>query len=354
MQRALYLATLGRGLVEPNPMVGAVIARGRTIIAEGYHAAYGDHHAEIVALARAGDRAAGADLHVTLEPCATQGKTPPCTLAIARARVARVIIATGDPSARNGGQGLEFLARAGIPTQVGVEQSAALDVVAGFTRYQTLSRPHVILKWAMTWDGKIASHTGDSRWISSEPSRAFVHRERSLADAVLVGVGTVERDDPELTCRLVAGRNPVRVVLDPDLKTPPRSACVRTAAAVPTWIYTCRALPHDLPRDVRVVCCPGGRADLLLFTLGDLRARGVHRLLVEGGARTFASFLEARVADQVVAVVAPKLLGGARAPTPFAGTGFERIADALSLEHVQVQMLADDLVLRGFVRAPPA
>jgi diaminohydroxyphosphoribosylaminopyrimidine deaminase/5-amino-6-(5-phosphoribosylamino)uracil reductase len=333
-------------------MVGAVVARGSTIVAEGHHASYGGPHAEVVALSAAGARAQGADLYVTLEPCATQGKTPPCTLAVARAGIARIILGARDPSVRNGGQGIAFLRAAGIPVVEDVEAERARELIEPFVRYQTLDRPHVVLKWAMTWDGKIAAHTGDSRWISGEASRVLVHEERARADAVLVGIGTVARDDPSLTCRAVAGKSPVRVVLDPELRIDPRSQLVRTAGEVPTWIYTSSSKAPALGHAQVIVLAAADRRQLLAAALRDLRSRGVHRLLVEGGAGVFTSLLELGAADQVMAFVAPKLLGSEHALTPFEGQGIDSVARALALEHTRVRQIGRDVLLRGFLAAP--
>ncbi len=334
MRRALALAARGRGAVEPNPMVGCVIVRGRRIVGEGYHHRFGGPHAEVHALRRAGQAARGATCYVTLEPCCHFGKTPPCTEALIAAGIRRVIAAMRDPFAEMRGQGLRHLRSAGVTVATGLLEAEAARLNGPYLKLQRRGRPWVILKWAQSLDGKIATRTGESRWISGERSRAEAHRLRGRVDAVVVGVETVVRDDPLLTCREGRARRLAsRVVIDPRLRIGLTSRLVRTAGRYPT-----------------IVACgdgfiPGKRAAALrkagveLIGLGARRAGGLElgtlldelgrrrmtNIMVEGGGRTLGAFWDAGLADEAVIFVAPRLIGGAEAVTSLAGVGPARM-----------------------------
>jgi diaminohydroxyphosphoribosylaminopyrimidine deaminase/5-amino-6-(5-phosphoribosylamino)uracil reductase len=344
MARALALAERGRGCVEPNPLVGAVVVRDGQSIGEGWHRRYGEAHAEVNALAAAGEAARGATLYVTLEPCCHFGKTPPCTDAVLRARVARVVAAMSDPFPQVAGQGVERLRRAGVAVEVGLCEPAARRLNAPYLKLLAEGRPYVHAKWAMTLDGKIATRGGDSKWISNEASRRLVHQLRGRMDAIVVGIGTVLADDPLLTARPPGPRTPVRVVLDPRGRTPQASQIARTAREVPTWIVT----RHHGADQLAALGCEILSLPDVGALLDETGRRRMTNLLVEGGSGVYGSFLDAREIDEVHVFVAPRLVGGANAKSPMAGTGVEKIADALALTEWQVEMIEGDVYVHGW------
>jgi len=353
MRRALELAARGEGRVEPNPMVGCVIARGAEIIGEGWHRRFGGDHAEIEALRLAGDRAAGATMFVTLEPCCHHGKTPPCTEAILRAKIPRVVVAQRDPFPEVSGGGVAQLKEAGVEVDVGllVEEARALN--APYLKLVETGRPWVIAKWAMTLDGKIATRTGSSRWVSCEASREIVHALRGRVDAIMVGRETARRDDPQLTARPPGPRRALRVVADTRASLSSQSRLVRTAADVPVLVAVGRAAEETDRRRLteagcEVFVCNGdthaARLDSLLEELG---RRRLTNLLVEGGGRLLGSLLDARAIDEVHVFIAPKLIGGAAAGSPIAGEGLERMSEALALEKPDWRQVGTDIYLHG-------
>jgi diaminohydroxyphosphoribosylaminopyrimidine deaminase / 5-amino-6-(5-phosphoribosylamino)uracil reductase len=356
MARALELAAGGLGLTSPNPAVGAVLVRAGVIVGEGFHERAGGPHAEAVALARAGAAARGATCYVTLEPCAHHGRTPPCADALVTAGVARVVAACPDPNPRVDGHGFARLRAAGIDVAVGPGEAEARALNRAFFTFVTAGRPHVTLKSAMTLDGRIAAWDGTSRWITGEVARAEAHRLRFLADAVLVGIGTVLRDDPELTVRLpgTPAKEPYRVVADSRLRTPPDAQVLRAGDPSRT-IVACRApAPRRRAaglreRGARVLELPGEgrRVDLraLLKTLGEL---DVVAVLAEGGAELGAGLLDAGLVDRVAFFVAPRLLGGRTAPGPLGGVG-RSLKDAVSVTALSYRMVGEDLLIEGDV-----
>ncbi len=355
MRRAIELALQGQGLVEPNPMVGCVIARGAEIIGEGWHRRFGGPHAEIEALRLAGPRAQGTTVYVTLEPCCHQGKTPPCTQALIQAKPARVVAAMEDPFAEVSGRGLAELRRVGIEVEAGLLEAEARRLNAPYFKLLSAGRPWVIAKWAMTLDGKLATRTGASRWISSEASRAVVHRLRGRVDGVMVGRGTAQRDDPLLTARPPGARTATRIVLDTRASLSTQSRLVRTAGEVPVLVAA--APEADAARQERLrragceVCvCPGDtpaeRLDALLAELGQRR---MTNLLVEGGARLLGRLFDARAIDEVHVFIAPKLVGGAGAVGPLGGRGVDEPGDALQLESPSMEQLGEDVYVSGRV-----
>lgn len=353
MRRALRAASLGDP--SPNPHVGAVVARGSEIIAVGHHARCGGPHAEVVALGRAGKRARGATLYVTFEPCNHYGRTPPCTEAILASGVKRVVIGCADPAPHVPGSS-DRLRKAGIEVVIGVEELRAERMIADFAKLMLRKLPHVTLKAAVTLDGRIATARGDSRWITGEPARKEAHRMRAHADAVLVGVGTVLADDPELTVRHVRGRNPLRVVLDAALRTPSRAKLVRSAKQTRTLVFhgkgasaaRAKALLEAGVELVAVRESPPGKL-ALREVLRELAKRDVMKLLVEGGSAVHGAFLEAGLADRAHVFVAPRILADDRALPLARGVGKAkaRIADALSLAAVDVKRLGDDVLFTG-------
>lgn len=374
MARALELATRALGRTAPNPPVGAVVVRGREIVGEGYHVAAGQPHAEAVALAAAGTRARGATLVVTLEPCAHHGRTPPCTEAIIAAGIAEVRHAIDDPDPRVSGRGARALGAAGVRVVAGERAEEAAELLRGYLARQRTGRPWVSAKYAMSLDGKTATRTGDSRWISGGASRAYVHTLRDRADAIVVGIGTVLADDPSLTVRPAPpdGRQPRRVVVDSQLRMPPAAALAGPGLAPATTIAHVAndrsGDPADRDRRRRAEVLrdrglellplppdPAGRVDLgSLFA--ELGRRGLNEVLVEGGGELLAGLLAAGLVDEIEACIAPVLLGGDQAPSPIRGQGVAHLVEAPRWAIVEVTPRVPDIWLRARPQpdAPPA
>ncbi|WCK56619.1 bifunctional diaminohydroxyphosphoribosylaminopyrimidine deaminase/5-amino-6-(5-phosphoribosylamino)uracil reductase RibD [Aneurinibacillus sp. Ricciae_BoGa-3] len=353
MQLALRLAEASRGQTSPNPMVGCVIVKDGVLVGTGSHLKAGEPHAEVHALRMAGEKAQGATAYVTLEPCSHFGRTPPCADALVESGVQTVVIAMLDPNPMVAGRGANRLREAGITVITGVLEKEALKLNEVFVKYIKTKRPFVTVKTASTLDGKVATVTGNSRWITGETSREDVHQLRHENDAILVGVNTVLTDDPQLTTRLpLGGRNPIRIVVDSTLRTPIYARVV-TDAQAPTWIITteqadkdkCRRLQE---RGIRIFTAGNGSSvdiDQALKVLGE---HEITSLLVEGGSQVNSSFLHAHAIDKLVAYIAPKIVGGQAAPTPFGGFGIEEMASAISLRDVQMQQVGDDFKITGY------
>lgn len=353
MSYALDLAARGEGLVEPNPMVGCVIVRDGERIGEGWHQRFGNPHAEVVALASVTGSAAGATMYVTLEPCCHSGKTPPCTTAIIAAGIKRVVVAQTDPFPAVAGQGIEQLRAAGIQVDVGVQENAARQLNAPFRKLIRQQMPWVIGKWAMTLDGKLASRTGHSRWISSPESREIVHQLRGRVDGIMIGRGTAETDDPLLTSRPPGKRLATRIIVDSQAQISLESQLVRTASQQPVLLAVSataderrRAALAQTGCDV--LRCSGTSHDErlreLLLALGKRRMTNI---LVEGGAELLGSLFDLELVDEVHVFVAPKLVGGQAAPSPVAGRGLAKIPELPSLLNPQVALLAQDVHISG-------
>lgn len=362
MHRALRLAARGLGRVEPNPMVGCVIVRGGRIVGEGYHRRFGGPHAEIHALREAGERARGATAYVTLEPCCHHGKTPPCTDALLAAGVARVVAAMNDPFAKVNGRGFRQLAKQGVRIASGLLEGEARALNAPYLKLNRTGMPWVILKWAQSLDGKIATREGDSRWISGPASRRWAHRLRGRVDAVIVGVGTVLADDPQLTCRLAPARRVARrIVLDPMLRTPMTAGLVRTAQSVPTLLVTDRRLLRAArlaqwaATGVEIIGVRRTRTGLdLVELLHLLGRRGMANVMVEGGGRTLGAFYDAGLADAAVVFVSPRLIGGHLAVSPLDATGPARMADVRTPAECIVARCGEDVVYQLTLAAATA
>lgn len=350
MRRALALAVRGRGSVEPNPMVGCVLVRNGRIVGEGYHRRYGGPHAEVEAIRAAGRSARGATAYVTLEPCCHFGKTPPCTDALIAAGVRRVVVAMRDRFPPVSGRGVGILRKAGINVAVGLCQDEARRLNAPYLKLKSTGRPWVILKWAQSIDGKIATRTGDSKWISGQESRRYVHKLRGLVDAVIVGVGTVIADDPSLTCRLAkARRRATRIVLDPHLRTPMNVRLVRAAGKIPTLIATSRPMVGSAKagrlraQGVEILGLPLSQRGLDLDRLlRELGRRQMTNVLVEGGGRTLGSFADQRLADEAIIFVSRCLIGGEEARSALSGLGPDQIADSLRPVWAKVTHCGED------------
>lgn len=354
MRRALELAERGRGQVEPNPLVGAVLVRNGQLAGEGWHRRYGQAHAEIHALAAAGEAARGATLYVTLEPCCHHGKTPPCTEALLRAGITRVVAAMSDPFPQVAGRGAELLRAAGVLVEIGLGLAEARRLNAPYLKLLATGRPYVHAKWAMTLDGKIATRTGDSRWISNSTSRRRVHELRGRMDAILVGIGTALADDPLLTVRPPGPRMALRVVLDSRARLPPTCRLAQTARTTPTLIVTAgETAPHLQALGCEILPLPSEAArPSLPALLDELGRRRLTNVLVEGGAEVLGSFLDASAIDEVHVFIAPRLVGGAEAKTPMSGHGAETIQTALSLAEAHVELIEGDVFVHGFLGKP--
>ncbi len=355
MHRALELAERGRGLVEPNPLVGAVVVRDGRVVGEGWHERFGEAHAEVNALKAAGEAARGATLYVTLEPCCHHGKTPPCTDAILRAGIRRVVAAMPDPFLQVAGHGIELLRSAGVEIEVGVAEAEARTLNAPYRKLLAAGRPYVIAKWAMSLDGKIATATGESKWITGPEARARAHQLRGRMDAIVVGIGTVSADDPRLTARPPGPRVATRVILDSRLRLPLDSQLVRTIPEAkillvhgPEASVEARRRLEDKGCECLAIEAEAGRPAIptLLDQLGRRRFTNV---LVEGGATVLGAFFDAGAVDEVYAFIAPKLIGGKGAPAPIAGKGIERLRESRLLD-AHVESIGADWLIHGRLR----
>jgi diaminohydroxyphosphoribosylaminopyrimidine deaminase/5-amino-6-(5-phosphoribosylamino)uracil reductase len=359
MRRALRLA--GKGFTAPNPMVGCVLVKDGHVVGEGYHRYAGQPHAEVEGLAAAGENAAGATAYVSLEPCSHWGRTPPCADALIAARVARVVSAIEDPNPRVSGSGLRKLREAGVEVAAGVLEREARLRNEAFLHFHATGRPFITIKSAATLDGKIATRTGDSKWVTGEPARRYAHRLRAQSGAVLVGIGTVLADDPKLTARLqpMPPRQPLRIILDSRLRIPPNSNAVRVArenpAHMPLMIVCAEAADSTPERELasdgveilRLPCDEAGRVDLhaLVDVLAD---RGIISVLVDGGGSVNAAFISALLAQKALFFIAPKIVGGLSAPTPVEGEGIALMSEAAQMERAAVRRLGEDLLIEAY------
>jgi diaminohydroxyphosphoribosylaminopyrimidine deaminase/5-amino-6-(5-phosphoribosylamino)uracil reductase len=359
MRMALNLAAKGAGYVTPNPMVGAVVVKDGRIVGRGYHQQLGGPHAEVNAIDDAGEMAGQATLYVTLEPCHHHGRTPPCTRKILEAGIRRVVVAMADPNPHVTGGGNAFLSAQGVDVTVGVCESEAQRLNESFVKFMGSQTPFVVLKMAATLDGRIATRTGDSRWVTGPQARALVHQLRHEMDAIMVGVGTALSDDPELTTRLEKGRgiDPIRVVLDTHLTLSPMARLLNPMSVSET-IIVCgpeaakeKKMPlKDKGAVILEVPLSDGRIDLKALVV-QLGARGITSLLIEGGAQVAGSALKAGIVDQVRLFYAPKLLGGEDGIPLCAGKGPEKMNDCLRLHGTKVSRAGDDIVVTGYVNA---
>ncbi len=355
MARALELAARAEGLVEPNPMVGCTIVRDGETVGEGYHRRYGGPHAEIEALQSAGPRTQGATAYVTLEPCCHTGKTGPCSQALIHAGIRRVVVAQRDPFPKVAGQGIAELQQAGLDVEVGLLASEAQELNAPYLKLVGTGRPWIIAKWAMSLDGKLATHALDSRWISGDASRPLVHRLRGRVDGILVGRGTAVADDPLLTARPPGPRTAARIVLDSLASLDVTSQLVRTAGDAPVTVVAGPKSPQNNRTRLTAAGCevlvgPAvSHAERLLWLLDELGRRQMTNLLVEGGGQLFGSLLDARQIDEVHALIAPMLIGGAGAPSPIGGTGVARITEALKITAPRIEQCGTDVYVHGRV-----
>lgn len=354
MKRALRLAEAGRGRTSPNPVVGAVLVKRGKVVGEGYHAKIGEAHAEIIALRQAGERARGAVLYLNLEPCTHFGRTPPCAPQVMKAGLKRAVIGMEDPNPLVNGKGIEALRKSGLDVKVGVLGGQCRKLNEAFCKYILKKQPFVLLKVAATLDGKIATRHGDSKWISGEASRRFVHRLRDQVDGVLVGIGTVLRDDPLLTARMKEGREPYRIVLDSRLKIP-EDAKVFEHSPSEVILATTVSAPHEKierleEKGVRVLIIDSkdGRVDLrtCLNKLGEM---GLMNILVEGGSRINGSFLDEGLIDKFLLFLSPKCLGDPKSPGIFGGRGVSDLSEAVGLKEIKTKRIGEDIFVEGYL-----
>ncbi|SKA78437.1 diaminohydroxyphosphoribosylaminopyrimidine deaminase [Caloramator quimbayensis] len=357
MKRALELAKLGEGYTNPNPLVGAVIVKDGKIIGEGYHERYGGPHAEINAFKNAKDDVKGSTLYVTLEPCSHYGKTPPCADAIIEKKIKRVVAAMKDPNPLVAGKGLEKLIKSGIEVRLGVLEDEAKKLNEIFIKYITTKTPFVILKSAMTLDGKIASFSGDSKWITNEKSRDYVHSVRQRVSAIMAGIGTVINDNPHLTARKEGNviKDLTRIIVDTNLKIPLNSNVLDTK--VSKTIIACSEYADNNKIEklknlgVYIIKTPlkDNRVDIkyLIKSLGELN---IDSVLLEGGGILNFSALKEGIVDKVMIFIAPKIIGGESSKTPVEGEGFEFIKDAVKIEDISIKSFDEDILYEGYIK----
>jgi diaminohydroxyphosphoribosylaminopyrimidine deaminase / 5-amino-6-(5-phosphoribosylamino)uracil reductase len=359
MRLALEEAAKGLGRTSPNPVVGAVLVKGGRIIARGYHRRAGTAHAEVVALEAAGAKARGADLYTTLEPCDHYGRTPPCSQAILDAGVRRVFVASSDPNPRVNGKGVTRLRRAGVEVVTGVLKDEADKLNRPFFKTVSTGLPYVTLKAAVTLDGKLATATGDSRWVTGEPARAWVHRLRDQVDVILVGATTVQKDNPQLTTRLAegGGKDPVRVVVDSHLRLSPKLTVFTQRSQARTVVATLedpasRKAKRFAAAGTEVWQMPGKQGRVHLEALmRRLAKEGLNHVLVEGGAEMYGSFLREELADELLLFVAPKLIGSEG--LSWSGSlGVKQMARALTVRTLSFEQVGEDLLLRARLPEP--
>jgi diaminohydroxyphosphoribosylaminopyrimidine deaminase/5-amino-6-(5-phosphoribosylamino)uracil reductase len=354
MKRVLRLAEMGRGRTSPNPMVGAILVKDGEVAGEGYHAKAGEAHAEIIALQQAREEARGAVLYLNLEPCTHYGKTPPCAPQVIESGVKRVVIGMEDPNPLVKGKGIEMLRRAGLDVEVGILEKECQRLNEAFCKYILKKEPFVILKVAATVDGKIATRNGDSKWISGEASRRFVHKLRDQVDGVLVGIGTVLKDDPQLTARIRGGRDPYRIVLDSRLKIPEEAKVIGTSPSK-TIIAATEFAPKDKiekleKRGVQILILDSQEGKINLKScLSKLGEIGMMSLLVEGGSQINGSFLDEGLIDKLLLFLSPKLIGDHQALGIFGGRGVSSLEEAVALKEMKTRRVGEDILLEGYL-----
>ena len=355
MKRVLRLAEKGRGKTSPNPMVGAILVKDGRIVAEGYHAKAGEPHAEIIALRKTGKDAKEATLYLNLEPCTHYGKTPPCAPVVIEAGVRRAVIGMEDPNPLVKGRGVEALKRAGLDVYVGILEKECRRLNEAFCKYILNKEPFLILKVVATLDGKIATRKGESQWISGEASRRFVHRLRDQVDGVIVGIGTVLKDDPMLTARVKGGKDPYRIILDSRLRIPENAKVIEISPSK-TIVATTELAPGEKverleKKGVRVLILDSkkGRVDLkpCLFKLGEM---GMMSLLVEGGSQLNGSFLDEGLIDKIFLFLSPKLIGDPQALGMFDGHEVTSLKEAIPLNELKIRRIGGDLLLEGYLQ----
>lgn len=353
MRRALELAKQGMGHTSPNPMVGCVIVKDGKIVAEGYHEKCGEYHAERNALLSCKEDVSGCEAYVTLEPCCHHGKTPPCTDIIIERGIKKVYIGSMDSNPLVGGKGVKILQDAGIEVECGILKEECEKLNEVFFHYIEKKTPYVVMKYAMTLDGKIAAYTGDSKWVTGEEARNHVQYLRKKYSGILVGIGTVKEDNPMLNCRIEKGVNPVRIICDSNLSISMDCNIVTTAKEIKTMIAYAQADEEkkkalEQAGVILIQAEKNGKVDIKLL-LKELGAMGIDSILVEGGGGIHGSFLESGLVNKVYAYIAPKLIGGAASKTPIAGKGLEKMRDAWKLKNMEIKKIGEDLLITGYM-----
>ena len=353
MKRALELAEKGMGYTSPNPMVGCVVVKDGKIVAEGYHERCGGYHAERNALLSCDEDVSGAELYVTLEPCCHYGKTPPCTEIIIEKGIKKVYVGSMDSNPLVGGKGVKILEDAGIQVECGILKKECDRLNEVFFHYIQKKTPFVVMKYAMTLDGKIASYTGDSKWVTGESARNHVQLLRKKYSGILVGIRTVKEDNPMLNCRIEEGCDPVRIICDSNLSISLDSEIVKTGKNIKTIIAYAKENKEKITalekENITLIQAErNGKVDLksLLKQLGEM---GIDSVLVEGGGEIHGAFLEENLVNKVYAYIAPKVVGGATAKTPVGGTGLKTMEDAKKLKNVQIEQLGEDILITGYM-----
>ncbi len=375
MQKALALAAKGKGRTSPNPLVGAVIVKGNKIIADDYHRKAGTPHAEILALKKAGAKARGAALYINLEPCChTDKKTPPCTKSIIKSGIKEVVAAMLDPNPKVRGKGIRELQNAGIETEVGIMETEAKNLNEAFIKFITKKEPFVILKIAQSLDGKIATSKGESKWITGEKAREYVHKLRNEVDAVLVGIGTVKKDNPSLDCRIKGGRNPYRIIVDSNLQIPLNAKVLKyndsktiiatisppspsfSRGGFQTRPYKKELMSYqkkserlnDMGIRILQVKDNNGKVDLKAL-IKELRKLDITSVMIEGGSSINASALSSGIVDKVLFFLAPKIIGGADAVPSVGGKSQAFLKNAVKIKNLQVKKIGEDFLFEGYI-----
>lgn len=360
MREAILIAEAAKGKTSPDPLVGAILVKNKKIISAGYHGEVTTPHAEAWAIEKAGREARGATLYVNLEPCCyfKTKNNPPCTELIKKAGIKRVVAAMQDPNPRVKGRGFKELKKAGIEVAVGILEQEARRLNEVFIKYIKSGLPFVTIKAAMSLDGKIATKNGESFWISGLDSRKRVHYLRSINDAVMVGIGTVKKDDPELSVRHVEGEEPLKIVLDPEAEIPQKARLFKPAPHK-TFIICSKKAPKERVERIKelgaeVICCPykrsGGKMRLdLLYAMKELGKKKVASILLEGGGGAIAGALQARIADKAVFFISPKIIGGKDAPTPVEGEGIESLTQVIKLKDMGFEKVGEDIMVEGYL-----
>lgn len=354
MQLALEVAKKGMGHTSPNPMVGCVVVKDGKIMTDGYHEEYGKFHAERNALMKCEDDLTGADLYVTLEPCCHQGNTPPCTDIIIERGIGRVFIGTLDPNPLIAGKGVQILRDHGIEVETGILEKECLEFNEIFFHYITTQLPYVAMKYAMTMDGKIATFTGDSHWVTGEEARHHVHQLRKRYSAIMVGIGTVLVDDPMLNCRIEEGVDPVRVICDSHLRIPMDSQIVKTAKEIPTIVAYATG-DEEKEKQLReagvdlIHSDENGTVDFV-SVMEELGKRKIDSVLIEGGGTFHGTVLKSGMVQRIYCYIAPKLIGGKEAKSPVEGTGFSFMKEALEITESEIMKLGNDFCISGKVK----
>ncbi len=356
MKSALRLAKKGKGKVDPNPMVGAVIVKENKVIAKGWHESYGEAHAEVRAFENAITDVEGATMYVTLEPCSHYGKTPPCADMIIKKKIKRVVVGTLDPNPLVAGQGVKKLIDAGIEVLTGVLEKECRDINRVFMKYIAEKKPFVVMKTAMSLDGKIATKTGESKWITGAKARESVHELRNEMAGIMVGINTVIKDNPQLTCRIENGKNPIRIIVDSKLRIPIDSKVLENQDIAKTIIATTyqgdiRKKKEIEEKGVKVLVVKSleGRVDLQDL-MSKLAEEKIDSILLEGGATLNFSALEQSIVDKVQIYIAGKIIGGDQSKTPVGGRGIDLLRDAFQLENIKYKSVGEDLLVEGYIK----